>query len=651
MTFGQDVLARADGEHIEHISLQGLGFYEGAVAQHGEGHRLQGVVASEQHRRLVSLQCESCSSEAVYLHGRIKGAGLQSVLHHGHAAAQSDDVGLPRLVVVVVIVLAHLQLDGVLTLHAVHRMAETIVDRHRVFRVKPGQGHLGRVSGQVGGHVVLVAEVTERVVAQLPVGHLHRTMVDAVVDGVATDLGVYHRDGVNIFIGTHIGGVLLRETVGQIDHLAHLSLLEQRGIATTVDLLHLPAHRWQQHLVLAGSLVGPDGHAFALRLHRGVMLVAVVLVTHHLSALGAVRVLVVVDQPRRVVALQREHNGERIAQIVLREVVHQRQLALVVATHDASGEFHLRGIVEIGVGHVGGEVVTGGTLIVAVVGELVAVHHHLDGVDAWQHLERETTVVVRLQHFALRVVDRLAVHLEVGTLHGDARAVVHHEAREVLTVLYDDFAHRLVVAMGIEGDAGALRREFYARTITDGTHFIIDFRIAVVRQFVGHVVSVVVGIDACHLLAVMKHVHLDTGGTRAVVEAHIALQSAGVLTLAHLRLSLGTVAALAVVDGHHLIFVGSQGRHAGVLVTHLVQVGGDDLPVVVALTLYAAHHVEEVDGVAVGVPRQQHTALAGLRQQFLLYLTAILVVELLEVVGRMCHNGGCDIVPCRGLGH
>ena len=99
------------------------------------------------------------------------------------------------------------------------------------------------------------------------------------------------------------------------------------------------------------------------------------------------------------------------------------------------------------------------------------------------------------------------------------------------------------------------------------------------------------------------------------------------LTLANLDIGLGGADALAVVDAKHLIFIPEQRRHAGVLVAHLVDVGGYLLPVAVAAALGTAHHGEVVDGASVGVPRQQHTALARLRQQLLLYRTRVLVVE------------------------
>ena len=67
------------------------------------------------------------------------------------------------------------------------------------------------------------------------------------------------------------------------------------------------------------------------------------------------------------------------------------------------------------------------SLEVAVVYKLVTVHLDLDGVDATSYAEREASVIFRLYVFACAVVHIHTVHLEAGTLHGDAGAFVVHE--------------------------------------------------------------------------------------------------------------------------------------------------------------------------------------------------------------------------------
>ena len=119
------------------------------------------------------------------------------------------------------------------------------------------------------------------------------------------------------------------------------------------------------------------------------------------------------------------------------------------------------------------------------------------------------------------------------------------------------------------------------------------------------------------------------------------------LTFAHLHLGIGEGDAFAVVGRAYLIFIGLQWRHAGVLVAHLVEVGGDHLPGALGcLALHAAQHGEVVDGVAVGVPRQQNAALAGLCYQRILNLAVACVVEVGQVgIGVDVGHGGFG---CRG---
>ena len=121
------------------------------------------------------------------------------------------------------------------------------------------------------------------------------------------------------------------------------------------------------------------------------------------------------------------------------------------------------------------------------------------------------------------------------------------------------------------------------------------------------------------------------------------------LTLANLDLGLGGADALAVVHAKHLILVDGQRRHAGVLVAHLVDVGGNLLPSILTSALHAAHHGEVVDGASVGVPRQQHTALARLRQQHLLDRTRVLVVEVGQ--GGLGDGGILRLIHCHNSGH
>ena len=121
-------------------------------------------------------------------------------------------------------------------------------------------------------------------------------MIDAVVDGVVRQLGFGNRDGVSVLVGAAVGCVLAGEAVCQVDDFAHLSFLEQGGVAFAIYLLHLPAHGGQHQLVLAGDGVGRDFYAFARCLHRRLVAVATRMPVGGF-ALGAVGVQVVIDEP------------------------------------------------------------------------------------------------------------------------------------------------------------------------------------------------------------------------------------------------------------------------------------------------------------------------------------------------------------------
>ena len=136
------------------------------------------------------------------------------------------------------------------------------------------QWHFGFRAVEGGGVVGAVAEVVEGVVVQLPVGDFHRGMIDAAVacvgrlvwaiDGLLIDVCI-------VALKDAVAGV---ETVGQVHHLAHLSVLEQGGVALAVDLRHLPAHGRQQQFVLAGHGVGLHLHALAIHGVLGLVLAA-----------------------------------------------------------------------------------------------------------------------------------------------------------------------------------------------------------------------------------------------------------------------------------------------------------------------------------------------------------------------------------------
>ena len=103
-------------------------------------------------------------------------------------------------------------------------------------------------------------------------------MVDAAVLGVILlyGLGKFHPAPA---LPRSLDGIGVQgQRVGQVDDIARLSVLEECGVALCGNLLYLPLHGRQQHLVFAGMLVGIDHHAVTLGVHAGGVFVLVYLV-------------------------------------------------------------------------------------------------------------------------------------------------------------------------------------------------------------------------------------------------------------------------------------------------------------------------------------------------------------------------------------
>ena len=77
--------------------MQRLCLNEGTVTLHGEGHRLQGVLARQQRGSLVCLQGEHRLSKAIdvhrRLHERFHSKALHAVLHACLTTAKTYQVG------------------------------------------------------------------------------------------------------------------------------------------------------------------------------------------------------------------------------------------------------------------------------------------------------------------------------------------------------------------------------------------------------------------------------------------------------------------------------------------------------------------------------------------------------------------------------
>ena len=97
-------------------------------------------------------------------------------------------------------------------------------------------------------------------------------MPDAVVDGVVFHL---HRLHVASSVGgerAFVGLLDWCQGVGEVNHVACLAFLEEGGVSRTVDLLHLPLHWREHHLVFPGVWVRPYPHRPAVGVdHRSVV--------------------------------------------------------------------------------------------------------------------------------------------------------------------------------------------------------------------------------------------------------------------------------------------------------------------------------------------------------------------------------------------
>ena len=89
-----------------------------------------------------------------------------------------------------------------------------------------------------------------------------------MVDAVITVVVAFHRliDGVpvNVHERTFVLYGLLSQTVGKVNHLTHLTVLEKCGIAFAINLLNLPTDRREHEHIFTRHGVGLHFHALAL---------------------------------------------------------------------------------------------------------------------------------------------------------------------------------------------------------------------------------------------------------------------------------------------------------------------------------------------------------------------------------------------------
>ena len=447
------------------------------------------------------------------------------------------------------------------------------------------------------------------------VGHVNRIDVHAV--------GALPR--AFIVVGMHVDGVR------QVQHVAHLSVLEQRGIALGGNLLHLPLDGRQQHAVFTGVCVGRDNHAVQRGVYRGLVVVFLVvgLVRKDLVAGGLLAVLNVEDQPGGIVALQGEHHLQVVAQVVSAQRVAQGQFALVLTTADAAYQFDARVVVEQDAGLIGLEVVhllcvLVVSIVVAVLQERVSVLHGLDGVRLLQHAEGVLALMVGGDE-ACGVAHLMTIHQEVDTLYGDAGAAVHDVAGKLhaLAHLDDDICHHVVARL----DAEEHRHGVHAHAAH--RQRVLGFGAVHVGQQGEAEVAAVIGRHRACLTAALCDDDGLAGNTRAVEEAQVALHRGGLH--AHTLHLLGLVPRQALATGHaaYLIFILVDGRCRLVLILHVGQLCGDALPGLRRVLRVGAPYLVVVHRIVrlVG-PRQHHRGGQRLGfQRVLVYLAVVLVVE------------------------
>ena len=182
---GHDILALANGEHVEHVAIQRCRLIVVAILCHAERNGLQGTQAAQQLRGLVGLHREDGLSVCIEMQRIARCTVLQSVMDGGYTAANLHVVYISaRQVVVVRISLGHLHPDAVLALQTEYRAGKGIECLRGVERILVGQRYGGLFAGQFAGNIRLIAKVVEVVVAYLLISNLYRIAIDAVVDGV-----------------------------------------------------------------------------------------------------------------------------------------------------------------------------------------------------------------------------------------------------------------------------------------------------------------------------------------------------------------------------------------------------------------------------------------------------------------------------------
>ena len=264
LSLDENVLGTVQGKHIEGIGLQRLCLIGSAVLLKCKGDGLKCIMTGQQTRSLVGFEPEDTLTQAIQLQDIRPQSIRHAVVDDYLATANLHEVFLTRArVIIIFIAFAHLHLYGVSAVKAEHGIAEGVFHTV-VFQIN--QRNLCLITAHRCGCVDLVAEIVKGIITHLSVGYLHGSVIYVVV-AVVVD---FCRLIDSVAIHTNEGALMAHgvgyEAVGQVDDLAHLSVLEQSGIAVAVHLLDLPAYRRKHEHVLTGQGVGLYLHTLALHI-------------------------------------------------------------------------------------------------------------------------------------------------------------------------------------------------------------------------------------------------------------------------------------------------------------------------------------------------------------------------------------------------
>ena len=287
-------------------------------------------------------------------------------MHDDLAVGQWHDVWHRVCIIVIVVLLACREAHDYRILSHVDRVSHSVA----MFLVPQADG-IAR-TGNVHSHILLDAQ-------ELLAHHVHLLILQTgccVVDAA-------------------IGGYRVVAEVGQVECLSHRARLEQGAVARGIDFGHLVFDGEERYFVFARQRVGTYHDAMYVAIHVCHVALHTCLgvcstVTERLVALLDIVVKLVAHNPRAVVALQLEHHRDTLTQVVLRQRLSQRLVALDMSANDATLQAYLGLVPE-------NAVVDAllpcdvrrivGIQIVAVVLELVAFLPDLDGVFTLRHAQ------------------------------------------------------------------------------------------------------------------------------------------------------------------------------------------------------------------------------------------------------------------------